>query len=94
MSIVKPIASDSPGWITRLLRFLRARTPVRKAGKDSRAAPADEPPRHPLLIPNPNPKPWETLFEEHEPAGDDFMSERPTIVAIKGDQVIFEQTDE
>ena len=94
MSIVKSIESDSPGWITRLLRFLRAKTPARDAGEDSRAALADEPPRHPLLIPNLNPKPWETLFEEHEPAGDDFMSERPTIVAIKGDQVIFEQTDE
>ncbi|MDA8003938.1 MAG: hypothetical protein MPK08_03450 [Alphaproteobacteria bacterium] len=94
MSIVKPIASDSPGWIARLLRFLRARTPVRKGGEDSRAAPADEPPPHPLLIPNPNPKPWETLFEEHEPAGEDFLAVRPTMVAIKDGRAIFKQPDE
>ncbi|MDA7989088.1 MAG: hypothetical protein MPK06_05390 [Alphaproteobacteria bacterium] len=57
-------------------------------------APADKPQRHPLLIPNPNPKPWDTLYKEHKPAGESLMTERPTIVAIKGDQVIFEQSDE
>ena len=94
MSIVKPIASDSPGWITRLLRFLRARTPVRKAGKDSRAAPADEPPPHPRLVRNPNPEPWETLCEEQEPVGEDFLAVRPTMVAIKDGRAIFKQPDE
>ena len=94
MSIVKPIASDSPGWIARLLRFLRAKTPVRKGGEDSRAAPADEPPPHPRLVRNPNPEPWETLFDEHEPLGEDFLAERPVVAEVKGGRVRFKQPGE
>ena len=94
MSIVESIESESAGWITRILRLLRAKTPARDAGEDSRATPADEPPPHPRLVRNPNPKPWNTLYKEHKPAGESLMTKRPTIVAIKGDQVIFDQSDE
>ena len=48
---------------------------------------------HPLLIPNPNPKPWNTLYKEHKPAKDFIMKERPAIKHIMGDKVIFEDDE-
>ncbi|MDA8001604.1 MAG: hypothetical protein MPK06_05375 [Alphaproteobacteria bacterium] len=94
MSIVKPVASDSPGWITRLARWIprvRVRVEIPALADDEETsetpedtpAPEDQPERHPLLVPNPNPKSWLTLFDNHEPAGKDFMAERPLNVKIK-----------
>ncbi|MDA7989089.1 MAG: hypothetical protein MPK03_05525 [Alphaproteobacteria bacterium] len=84
MSIVKPIASDSPGWITRLARWMprvrvRVEIPALADYKQTPETPEDRP----GLVRNPNPKSWDTLFDGLGPADEDFMAERPLNVKIK-----------
>ncbi|MDA8001606.1 MAG: hypothetical protein MPK06_05365 [Alphaproteobacteria bacterium] len=88
MSIVKPIASDSPGWITRLARWIprvrvRVEIPALANDEETSETPEDKS-RSDLLPPlNPNPEPWETLFEKYGPADEDFMAERPLNAKVK-----------
>ena len=103
-AVVGRVMSSGGDWLARIVRFpltvvlfiplSHVITFMPKVSKGSRTTLADEPPPHPLLIPNPNPKPWETLFEEHEPVGEDFLAVRPTMVAIKDGRAIFKQPDE
>ena len=88
MSVVKPVASDSPGWIARVMQWIprvhvRVEVPARDGGRQTSETPKGAASAHPSLVPNPDRKSWETLYDDFDPLGEDFLAERPLNVVMK-----------
>ena len=78
------IKIDSRGWIFRIMRFVCQKISLRKDCEETLEAERCDSSKNPSIVRNNlNRKSWETLYDDFDPVGDDFLAERPLNVEFK-----------